>query len=180
MPDIPFAQLRLRFTGNSLGSMFVVQCFPSPFKVTAQSASGECGDVDHSAQSEGDRLPQQAATAPAGIGLAHGPGARAPQLSLSAVQGLRAPKLKKLSIGLPPGLSFASDRGGAGRPSTVGRALGLSNGRVVRATVHSQWLSVTLKHSVRRTSLSLQTPAAGREPSARQPRSGPASRGRSG
>jgi hypothetical protein len=156
MPDIPFAQLRLKFTGNSLGSMFVVQCYASPFKAIAQSTSGKAStSISGNLKESGCRnKPQRRPQASVSLtGLAHA----APLLSLSAVSGVHAPKLKKLSIGLPKGLSFTT-AGPGPDARTVGRALGLSNGRVVRATVHSQYLSVTLMHSVRRTSLSLQKP----------------------
>jgi hypothetical protein len=156
MPNIPFTQLRLRFTGNALGSMFVVQCFPTSFKATANPFSSNPGIRITGALKETGchNKPQRRPQASVSLsGLTHG----APRLSLRAIAGLRAPKLKKLSIGLPPGLSFASS-GAAPNPRTLGRELQLSDGRVARATVRSQWLSVTLKHTVSRTSLSLQRP----------------------
>jgi hypothetical protein len=156
MPSLPWTQLRLKFTGNSLGSMFVVQCYPAPFKVTGAPTSGRppvpvTGTVKETGcRNKPQRRPQASVSL---TGMAHA----APRLSLTAVQGVRAPKIKKLSIGLPPGLSISST-GRASHPGALGRELGLSSGRVIRATVHSQYLSITLKHSVHRISLSAQRP----------------------
>lgn len=156
MPSMPFTQLNLSFTGTTLQRMFVVQCYPSELDATLTPFSGTntvhvTGAVTQSGcPSVRPRRPQATVTL---TGIRR----RAPRLAVSAVRGTRAPKIKTLSIGLPPGLSLAH----AGKPSTpaeIGRELGLSNGQVVRSTIRKAWISVTLKHSVTRTSLSLGPP----------------------
>jgi hypothetical protein len=156
MPSMPFTELTLRFTGNSLGRMFVVQCYPSEYNATLTPFSGAnpvrvTGAVTQSGcPAVGPRRPQAMVTL---TGIRQ----RAPRLSVSVVQGVRAPKIKTLSIGLPPGLSLAH-AGQPPSPAVLGRELGLSNGRVARSTIHKAWISVTLKHSLHRTSLSLKPP----------------------
>jgi hypothetical protein len=156
MPSMPFTQLTLSFTGNSLGRMFVVQCYPSTFSAMLTPFSGAAASRVTGAVTQSGcpayrpRSPRAAVTL---TGIAQG----APRLSLQAIQGARAPKVKTLSIGLPPGLSLA-DAGHPPAPAVLGRELGLSNGRIVRSTIHQAWISVTLKHSVHRTSLSLKPP----------------------
>jgi hypothetical protein len=156
MPSMPFTELTLKFIGNSLGRMFVVQCYPSEFNATLTPFSGTnpvrvTGAVTQSGcPAVRPRRPQAMVTL---TGIRQG----APRLSVTAVQGVRSPKIKTLSIGLPPGLSLAH-AGHPPAPAVLGRELGLSNGRVVRSTIHKAWISVTLKHSVHRTSLSLKPP----------------------
>ena len=156
MPSMPFTKLTLAFTGNSLGRMFVVQCYPSAFSATLTPFSGT-NTVRLTGRVTQSGCPAVHPRRPQAMVTLTGIRQRAPRLSVSAVHGVRAPKIKTLSIGLPPGLSLAH-AGHPSSPAMLDRQLGLSNGRVVRSTIHKAWISVTLKHSVRRTSLSLRPP----------------------
>jgi hypothetical protein len=153
LPDLPLTSLTLSFTGNSLGRMFVIQCYPNSFAATFTPKTGlapvqvneplteaGCRPAHHA------KLEQGPPTASATLsGLASG----APRLSLKVAKGKRSPGIRSLTVTLPSGLSFVAGALGSSR------ALSLSGAKLASARIRQGALVVTFKRSSAKSSLSL-------------------------
>jgi hypothetical protein len=153
LPDVPLTSLTLTFTGNALGRMFVIECYPNSFAATFTPKTGlapvqvnepvteaGCRPARHAKRGQGP--PSASASL---SGLASG----APRLSLRVAKGKRAPGIKSLALTLPTGLSFLT--GALGSRHT----LSLTGAKLASARIRHRALVITFKRSSARSSLSL-------------------------
>jgi hypothetical protein len=168
LPDIPISDMKLTFTGNTLGPMFVATCFPAAFTATLTPWSGIAGaQVADAVQETGCPAPR---TTKPGKPTVHVSFSRladgAPRLSVRAVKGRHAPEIQSLWVRPPAGLMFSANAvGRAGRMSKG--ALTVTGAQVGGVRVRHGLLKVRFKQPTPSASMYLSRPLLVRSPAAR-------------
>lgn len=110
LPDIPMSTFTMTFTGNNMGRMFVIACYPASFGVTFTPRSGNPSvDVTGPVAMTGCARParHQRPGKPQGRAHLSGWSDGAPKLAVTVHKGARAPGIRSVSIAAPSGLHFA-------------------------------------------------------------------------
>ncbi len=159
LPDIPMTEMKLTFTGNALGPMFVAQCYPNAFMATMLPWSGNASVqvtdplVETGCPASHPPKPRRPTAQASLSGLASG----APRLLLRAVKGAHAPGIQSLSILPPAGLSFSAHAVARDR-RIFEQALALHGAQLASARVRGRALEVVFQQPAGHSSLSLRSP----------------------
>jgi hypothetical protein len=154
LPDIPLTDLKLDFTGDKQGPMWVTQCYPTLFQTIFTPRSGATAFATNTAVNETGCKATQTKSKPTALASMSGLRADAPRFTVKATEGRLSPAIKSLSITLPSGLSLS-----AGALSYLSKqSLSLSGAKLGSARIRGGVLVVTLRGASARVKVSLGGP----------------------
>jgi hypothetical protein len=154
LPDLPLSRLTLNFTGNSLGRLFVSQCFAVTPSVTFTPFSGTTPLEVNALVTQAGCESKVTKSNPIAFASMSGLIADTPRLTIDATKGRLSPGIKSLTIKPPVGLSLlASALAGHSR-----QALSMKGAKLASARVRDGALVVTFKRTTAKVKVVLGAP----------------------
>lgn len=151
LPDIPLTDLKLDFTGDKGGPMWVAQCYPSLFQTIFTPRSGTTAFAINTAVHETGCQTTQTKSKPTALASMAGLRADTPRFTVKTAEGRLSPPIKSVSLTLPPGLSLSA----AALDHISKHSLSLSGAKLASAKIRGGALVVTFKHASAKVKVSL-------------------------